>query len=142
MGKPLWAVPAPPWAVDFRGSRRLLEEGAHALTSIQVLLDSLHLQRNASLRGSERASEQRIGMSADRTDGIDPEANPEPDLGPQRSIEEMMVFRATSAVPLHVDEIASRTGLSMSTVAPSLLTLALENVVVEGPAGFFRRHKS
>jgi DNA processing protein len=54
----------------------------------------------------------------------------------------MMVFRATSAVPLHVDEIASRTGLSMSTVAPSLLTLALENVVVEGPAGFFRRHKS
>jgi predicted Rossmann fold nucleotide-binding protein DprA/Smf involved in DNA uptake len=39
----------------------------------------------------------------------------------------------------HIDEIAAKSGLCMSALATALLTLALEDVVVEGPDGFFRR---
>ncbi len=128
MGKQLWVVPAPPWAPDFRGSCRLLDLGARPLTSVEALLDAFHLQRNVS----ELAHEKNRGGRG---------ANPAPETEPHGSAEEIKVFRAASTVPLHVDEIALRAGLGVSTVAASLLTLALENVVVEGPAGFFRRRK-
>jgi hypothetical protein len=61
---------------------------------------------------------------------------------PPRTIEEIGVYRVTSTAPLHLDEIALRASMPVATVAPTLLTLALENVVVEGPPGFFRRPKS
>jgi hypothetical protein len=41
--------------------------------------------------------------------------------------------------PLHLDEIAARASSSAQSASAALLTLALENVVVEGPPGFFRR---
>jgi predicted Rossmann fold nucleotide-binding protein DprA/Smf involved in DNA uptake len=44
--------------------------------------------------------------------------------------------------PLHPDAIASRAGETGQATAAALLTLALEDVVVEGPPGFFRRRKS
>jgi DNA processing protein len=50
--------------------------------------------------------------------------------------------RALAAVgkrPQHLDEIAQSAGLPVSRAATLLLTLALENVVVEGPSGFYRR---
>lgn len=54
-------------------------------------------------------------------------------------LEDCAVLRATSSAPLHLDEIASRSGSSAQAASAALLTLALENVVVEGPPGFFRR---
>jgi len=39
----------------------------------------------------------------------------------------------------HIDEIVAKSGFSAQVVATALLTLALENVVVEGPEGFFCR---
>jgi DNA processing protein len=41
--------------------------------------------------------------------------------------------------PLHLDHVAQRAGLPAQAAAAALLTLSLENVVVEGPPGFFRR---
>ena len=58
---------------------------------------------------------------------------------PQISDDEIAVLRATSAVPLHLDEIAAQAHASAQVASAALLTLALENVVVEGPPGFFRR---
>jgi DNA processing protein len=55
------------------------------------------------------------------------------------SDEESAILAATSSVPLHLDEIASRAHASARAASAALLTLALENVVVEGPPGFFRR---
>jgi len=43
--------------------------------------------------------------------------------------------------PLHPDAIASLAGETGQATAAALLTLALEDVVVEGPPGFFRRRK-
>jgi DNA processing protein len=81
------------------------------LTSVSLLLESLGLLD----KGKERA------------------------VLPALSDEETAVFGATSAAPLHLDEIALRAHASVHVASAALLTLALENVVVEGPPGFFRR---
>lgn len=112
LGKPLWAVPAPPWAVvgDLEGSRRLLEHGARPLTSVDAFLGAL----------------ARL-------------ARPRPRL-PTLSPAESATWAVLSDEPLHLDHVARRAGLPAQATAAALLTLSLENVVVEGPPGFFRRH--
>ena len=52
------------------------------------------------------------------------------------------VFDAVDTAPLHVDDIAARSHLTVQATSVALLTLALEAVVVEGPPGFFRRRES
>jgi DNA processing protein len=120
LGKPLWVVPAAPWMSDFAGSLKLLEQGARALTSTGPLLRSLGL--SPSFDGAPAA----------------PEFEPEP-RGHALSSSEYSVLRSLSDVPCHMDAIVARANESVQAVAGALLTLALENVVVEGPPGFFRR---
>jgi len=111
-GKPLWVVPPPPWASvgDLEGSRRLLEQGAHPLTSADAFVRALaRLPR------------------------------PRPRL-PALSPAESATWAALSNEPLHLDHVARTAGLPAQATAAALLTLSLENVVVEGPPGFFRRH--
>jgi DNA processing protein len=114
--KPLWVVPAPPWAHGFAGSRKLLDEGVRPLTSVDAFLRTLHL-------------------TDDGTGSKPPDATP---LDPIQSA----VLRAVSSSPLHLDEIAVRAHVAVQAAAAALLTLALEAVVVEGPQGFFRRRGS
>jgi DNA processing protein len=111
--KPLWVVPAAPWMEEFGGSRHLLEEGALPLTSIDGLLSSLGLGQ--PLGGQTRAPGRALSES------------------------ESGVLSALSHAPLHLDAIAVRANRAAHETAAALLTLALENVVVEGPPGFFRR---
>ncbi len=118
LSRPLWVVPAPPWMRHFRGCHAELDRGgARPLTSIDALLSSVGLQGRR-----RRRSELPPGGTSRAL-----------------STEERAVFQATSATPRHADEIGSRAGLPARTLARLLLTLALENVVVEGPDGFFRR---
>jgi DNA processing protein len=67
---------------------------------------------------------------------LDPDARDAPTT---RSPAESAVLRATPQTPLHLDAIAHRAHLPAQAASAALLTLALENVVVEGPAGFYRR---
>jgi DNA processing protein len=122
LGRALWVVPAPPWLDAFRGSRMLLAEpGARPLLFVDAFLATL---------GAPPAAPQ-------------PRPPPGP-LLPSRPLNpsETDALRVTSSVPLHLDEIASRAGLSAPAAAAALLTLALENVVVEGPPGFFTRRNA
>jgi DNA processing protein len=112
LGKPLWVVPAFPWAVDFEGSLRLLDEGARPLTSIPSFLTAI---------------------------GIEPPGAATEDPLPMLPPETQAVFEAVQAKPAHVDLIAAASGQTAQVAIATLLTLALENVVVEGPPGFFRR---
>jgi DNA processing protein len=116
LSKPLWVVPASPWMAEFAGSLQLLETGARALTSLELLLRSLGGPPDASV--SPRTS-ALITI----------------DLSPC----EISVLEAVSEGPLHVDAIVARAKQSAQAVNAALLTLALENVVVEGPPGLFRR---
>jgi DNA processing protein len=114
--RPLWVVPAAPWMERFEGSRRLLDRGARPLTSIDALLASLDVVRPAPPEGLR---------------------NPPP-IG-SISPHEYKVLKAISSLPLHADAISALAQESAQVTAAALLTLALENVVVEGPPGFFRR---
>jgi DNA processing protein len=113
LGKPLWVVPAPPWLDAFRGSRMLLDRGARPLLFVEGFLGSLGLAPAARLHDSVRPLEPS----------------------------ETAALKGMSTVPLHLDEIASRASLPAHSAAAALLTLTLENVVVEGPPGFFRRRE-
>jgi DNA processing protein len=114
LGRPLWVVPPSPWlGPAFDGSRRLLDEGARPLQSVDELLRSLSLVSAAS-PAARKAPCRPLSES------------------------ETAVLAATSGVPLHLDEIASRAHSPAPAVTAALLTLALEDVVVEGPPGFFR----
>jgi len=53
--------------------------------------------------------------------------------------DERAVMGALRRRPAHIDEICERTGLDLRAAARALLTLTLQAVVVEGPAGLYRR---
>ncbi|HXN30708.1 MAG TPA: DNA-processing protein DprA [Polyangiaceae bacterium] len=121
--RPLWVVPAPPWAVGFEGSRQLLDQGARALTGCVTFLRTLALH---DPEGSGGAASPM------------PEARGNEPVDPIQSA----VLCAISSVPSHIDEIALKAHATVQVAAAALLTLALEAVVVEGPPGFFRRRDS
>jgi DNA processing protein len=120
-GRPVWAVAGPPWDPRFAGCRRAIDQGARVVTSARGLLGAL-------------------GLSAGDTAGdAGPSQLPLPGLN--LSTAERALAEACSAQPRHIDEIASDARVCTRDAATGLLTLALENVVVEGPEGFFRRAK-
>jgi DNA processing protein len=113
LSKPVWVVPAAPWSGKaFKGSLELLASGkARPLTSVEGFVQSV----------------RRCGT------------RPRQALPRTLSTEESAIFAATSSGASHLDEIAARAHASAQAASAALLTLALENVVVEGPPGFFRR---
>jgi DNA processing protein len=120
LDKPLWVVPAAPWMANFQGSMQLLEGGARPLSSPHALVQSLGLGP--------------VSVHS-------PPAPPENGAPASISPHEFRIFAVISETPLHTDTIASRAGASCQSTSVALLTLALEDVVVEGPPGFFRRRK-
>ena len=125
LSKPLWVVPTPPWTRGFDGSHQLLDEGARPLTSIDILLRAL----------GAPPSHQPIPRPRAPIVDVAPADLP-------LSQTESTVLGATSFAPRHLDEIALRAHASVHATSAALLTLALENVVVEGPPGFFRRRNA
>jgi DNA processing protein len=123
LGKPLWVVPAAPWLSEFAGSLQLVAGGARVLTSVGPLLSSLGV---ASSNESHPPGASEGGKGQLST----------------LSVCEYDVLEAISNGPLHVDAIVGRVHQSAQAVSAALLTLALENVVVEGPPGLFRRRRA
>ncbi len=126
LGRPLWVVTPAAWhGPEFDGSRALFERGARPLATIEALLQSLGLGPTAGPQGPSPTSASHA-----------PPRSPTPPR-PLSDIESAIVS-ALSHVPLHLDEIASRAHSAAPAVTVALLTLALDDVVVEGPPGFFR----
>jgi DNA processing protein len=127
LGKPLWVVPTPPWLgpEGFEGTHELMQEGsALLLTSTRRFLQSIGASAGAG--AGESASKTPSVALSTRTLSADESAA-------------FAALACTGPRPLHLDEIATRAALCAQTARAVLLTLALENVVVEGPPGFFRR---
>jgi DNA processing protein len=130
LGKPLWAVPVAPWMTKgFEGSQALLHQGARALTSIDSLV--------ATVFGFTR-NRERAPRKTKKSELLPFPAAPRL---PVRGLtpDESALVSALGNEPAHLDDLAERTHLGAQAIATALLTLALEDVVVEGPAGFFRR---
>jgi DNA processing protein len=127
LGKPLWVVPGlpwDPWREAFAGSLRLLTDGATPLTSIPAFLAAVALDDHSSDEAAPASPSPPFPRAAGLT-------------GDARA-----VYEATSSRPSHLDSIAMAAGQTAQVATATLLTLALENVVVEGPPGFFRRTKA
>ena len=123
LARPLYVVPTAPWMAEgFEGSMSEIARGARVLTSTRELL------RDVGLGGGRHK----------------PARHPSPGLPsglPTRALtpDEAAVLAALTLTPRHVDEIAAKSQLAAHLTTTALLTLALEDVLVEGPAGFFRR---
>jgi DNA processing protein len=121
LGRPVWAVAAPPWVPGFLGCAHAVELGARPLVSMGGWLKAVGFTR------SRRTT---------------PTPTPTPTATPSLmslSPEELLLLSALSpSKSQHIDEIAAKSCLSAQAVATALLTLTLENVVVEGPEGLFR----
>ena len=117
-GRPLWVVPPAPWFDGtFDGSRLLLDQGARPLHHVDRFLAA-------------------VGLGA----ALEPRPDTPPATLRPLTPGETAVLGGVSSTPRHLDEIAARAHLPAAAVQALLLTLALEDVVVEAPPGFFRRH--
>jgi DNA processing protein len=130
-GRPIWAVAGPPWDARFAGCRKAIEDGARVVTSTEALLAAL------GLADDTRSSQLPLLEASPRR----PASPSPPPLPAHLGSLERSLAETCSAEPRHIDEIASRSRVCARDAATGLLTLALENVVVEGPEGFFRRAK-
>ena len=142
LGRITWAVPGPPWDERFAGCRIALDGGARPLTSIGGFLTTLgfHVEappvpprRPRASRRSARPTQPALPLDVPQSATLTP--------GRPHDPEEHALVNACSDSPTHVDEIAVRSNICASRAQTGLLTLALENVLVEGPEGFYRRAK-
>jgi DNA processing protein len=130
LGRPVWAVCPPPWIGGFAGCALLLDRGARPLTSVSAWLRAVGLVQRPRTSPSTPPS-----TSA-------PTATSTPVPTRVLTPHELAVVGALSTTGQHIDEISAKSGLCIAIVRTALLTLVLEDVVVEGPEGFFRRAKA
>ena len=126
VGRPLWVVPQAPWAAEgFEGSLQELARGARPLTSIAQFLKSIELLPGTTLPlplgspGSLRAATPAV------------EEDVPADL--------VGLLAHVDGRPRHLEELAGAAGMTIADATTALLTLTLQNVVEEGPLGFFSR---
>jgi DNA processing protein len=125
LGRPVWAVCAPPWMPEYVGCASAIERGARPLVSVTSFLKAVGL---IPVRREPKPSSTSLPIPT--------MTSPTPNLGPlELQLLDLLSFHKSQ----HIDEIAVKSRLSTSVVTTTLLTLALENVVVESPEGFFSR---
>jgi DNA processing protein len=112
LGRPVWAVCAPPWMPGYTGCASAIDHGARPLVSVRSFIKALGLTAPVAEKPANVA---------------------------RNDVERALLELLSATQCKHLDEIAAKSGLSVPVVATALLTLALENVVVEGPEGFFSR---
>jgi DNA processing protein len=142
--RPVWAVTAAPWMGEFCGSLvEVAQETARPLCSAAQLFKALRLgdptkPPTVDLATLAAAGPRQIHRRAfPKPRFLDPPPRP-PEMG-SWSLEESRVFTSLLTKPMHIDQIADLTGLTIPPLRTALLTLSLKDVVVEGPDGFFRR---
>jgi DNA processing protein len=128
--RPLFVLPASPWAEVSAGNLAELEHGA------KLLVDESHLFKLLGVPSSSAS------VAASKPAGADPTQPTLKNFDPSwldRPEPHRAVLKAAKNEPKHVDDLCAETGLTAALVHEALLTLTLEAVLVEGPAGWFRR---
>ena len=133
LGRPLLAVPHAPWLEKGAGCADELARGrARAVTSAAGVLEALGRPR-PPVRKKRATPRPPATLPLDLLDTV-LHAPP-----PSLSEDEATIFQTLGKAPRHLDEVCESTHLAPALVQTVLLTLTLQAVVVEGPAGFFRR---
>jgi DNA processing protein len=132
--RPLFVVPAPPWDPRGGGNLAEIELGAKILTNDKLLFEFLDVPFPTS-----PPAETPIPKMC--TTAAEPTHLHAETVVQGLSSSHRAVFDAAGRGPRHVDDFCSQTGLPAGLVQEALLTLTLEAVLVEGPAGWFQRAK-
>jgi DNA processing protein len=133
LGRPVWAVCAPPWEPGFLGCACAIERGAKPLVSLTAFLKGVGLLPRGRGKKSAATPCLPLALPAPLASSTAP---PALELTP---LELALLEMLSNTQAQHIDEIAAKSGLSAASVTTALLTLALEDVVVESPEGFFSR---
>jgi DNA processing protein len=152
----LMIVPGSPWDPRGVGCALELVRGAYAVASPDDVLRVLGLSRS---RAAARACTPtralaitRPRVRRDPCDGPNAESplgrgdrgvsrQPMPLVGPL-SPDEATVLQVLDREAVHLDLVVERAGLPADRATAALLTLTIKAVVVEGPAGSYRRASS
>ncbi|WP_437521106.1 DNA-processing protein DprA [Sorangium sp. So ce726] len=145
LGRHLCVVPHAPWSPRGVGCALELVSGARPITRAADVVEVLGGQAPPPRRRARRSARSRSpgggtlplpeAAFGARTSALPEKSEPSPSM----SAAECAVLDALDARPAHVDEVCERTGLPPRRAVEALLTLTLQAVVVEGPAGLFRR---
>jgi DNA processing protein len=120
-GREVFAVPGFVKADTSRGTNALLKEGAALIERAQDVIDAILPQLEQALRLRLQSHQEKN------------------DRGGQLGKEEQLVYDALSYDPLIVDDVIVITGLSVSTVMASLLSLELQQRVRQLPGQRYLR---
>lgn len=141
LGRPLFVVPHAPWEPRGEGCvAELAAGGAIALRDagdvVRALAEPAQLGLLALPPTPSRPRARRSAPATPR-----PTTAPAPAEAPRSelSLVERAILDVLDAEPSHLDRVCDETGLGLPTVVEALLTLTLHTVVVEGPAGLYRR---
>ena len=147
LGKPLCVVPHAPWTEGGAGCAEELARGARAITSAADVLSAIGLdalpRRTPARNAPSTSGQTRLSFSLDtettpkrsRTKVRPTNPLPTVNLGPL----EQAIERVMGNEPIHVDAICELVESSLPLVVGALLTLMLQGLVVEGPAGCYRK---
>ena len=132
LSRPLFVVPGAPWEDKGLGCAIELALGASPVASGKGLVAKL-----AQLPGVRNLAP--LGPLFDRANEASPRASVHAHAVTELGEDAMRVFAAIEQMPMHTDDLCEHTALPFARVAAALLTLTLHAVVVEAPAGFYRR---
>ena len=157
LGRPLFVAPHSPWDPRGRGCVIEIIEGATPILDEAHLVKELRRARTANMterpRGGSRGSTRARGdhargaaheravtrrLAHERAEAL---AREHAHARTLQGLDEVTtrVLASISEVPIHMDDLCERAELPVSTVTAALLTLTLGAVVVEAPAGYYRR---
>lgn len=150
-GRELFAVPGPVDEAGSRGSNELIRDGAHCLLTPEDILDTLRWKYE-NIRSEYREPPAEPLFSPEKTEKPAPAAQKKPkkeiDNGRSRDyigVKEIpagltgpgaRIAALLAAGPVHVDELAERSGLPMADLMTELTMLELDGVA-EGSEGFY-----
>jgi DNA processing protein len=140
-GRPLCVVPHPPWSDKGAGCALELAQGARPVASAADVLRAIggplfSVPAVVRVRAQQKRAVER------KPPAEPPRAPAEPEAGPPLDREEQALTEILDEQPRHLDQLCVLSGLPYATVARALLTLTLRAIVVQGPAGHFRRRRA
>lgn len=135
-GREVFAVPGKIDNPNTHGVHNLIKEGAVLINGADDILEELqpHLERYLK---SMKSDSQRSKSASTILEEKDKASAPAADL----PVPETNLYRYIVEDPLHIDEIAQQSGLSVSEAAAILLRLELKGFIRQSPGKFFVRVK-
>ncbi|MFO0589047.1 MAG: DNA-processing protein DprA [Polyangiaceae bacterium] len=137
--RPLLVVPQSPWDPRGRGCAIEIARGAVPIVDEASLVKELRRMRPVAREHALLVAREHAQPVA--REHAQPVAREGAHTHALHNLDDVTtaVLASISEVPIHMDDLCERAALPVSAVGAALLTLTLGAVVVEAPAGYYRR---